>query len=107
GRRRLERTVLSIPVLGNVVAHFALVRFCRMLGTLVGAGVPLVTSLRTAREAIGNQTLADTVSHAIEEVQRGQALSKALAHSQKRSRFQCRRTLSPFAAIVPPTARSR
>jgi type II secretory pathway component PulF len=45
--------------------------------------VPLVTSLRTAREAIGNQTLADTVSHAIEEVQRGQALSKALAHSQK------------------------
>jgi type II secretory pathway component PulF len=83
GKRRMERTVLSIPVLGNVVAHFALVRFCRMLGTLVGAGVPLVTSLRTAREAIGNQTLADTVSHAIEEVQRGQALSKALAHSQK------------------------
>jgi type II secretory pathway component PulF len=83
GKRRMERTVLSIPVVGNVVAHFALVRFCRMLGTLVGAGVPLVTSLRTAREAIGNQTLADTVSHAIEEVQRGQALSKALAHSQK------------------------
>jgi type II secretory pathway component PulF len=83
GKRRMERTILSIPVLGNVVAHFALVRFCRMLGTLVGAGVPLVTSLRTAREAIGNQTLADTVSHAIEEVQRGQALSKALAHSQK------------------------
>ena len=33
-----------------------------MLGTLVGAGVPLVASLRVAREALGNQTLADTVS---------------------------------------------
>jgi type IV pilus assembly protein PilC len=64
-----------------VVAHFALVRFCRMLGTLVGSGVPLVASLRTAREAIGNQTLADTVLHAIEEVQRGQPLSKSLAGS--------------------------
>jgi type II secretory pathway component PulF len=81
GRRTVERTILRVPVLGQVVAHFALVRFCRMLGTLVGSGVPLVASLRTAREAIGNQTLADTVSHAIEEVQRGQPLSKSLAGS--------------------------
>jgi type II secretory pathway component PulF len=81
GRRTVERTILRVPVLGQVVAHFALVRFCRMLGTLVGSGVPLVASLRTAREAIGNQTLADTVLHAIEEVQRGQPLSKSLAGS--------------------------
>jgi type II secretory pathway component PulF len=75
----IERFMLKTPVLGTVAARFALVRFCRMLGTLVGAGVPLVTSLRVAREAIGNQTLADTVTHAIEEVQRGSALSKSLA----------------------------
>jgi len=81
GKRRVEQTVLAIPVLGQVIAHFALVRFCRMLGTLVGAGVPLVASLRVAREAIGNQTLADTVSHGIEQVQRGQSLSKALSES--------------------------
>jgi type II secretory pathway component PulF len=79
GRRRLEGLLLGTPVLGKVIAHFALVRFCRMLGTLVGSGVPLVASLRTAREAIGNQTLADTVTHAIEEVQRGEPLSRSLA----------------------------
>jgi type II secretory pathway component PulF len=50
-----------------------------MLGTLVGAGVPLVAALRVAREALGNQTLADAVSHAIEEVQRGTPLSRSLA----------------------------
>jgi type II secretory pathway component PulF len=83
GKRRLEQVMLSVPVLGRVTAHFALVRFCRMLGTLVGSGVPLVSSLRTAREAIGNQTLADTVSHAIDEVQRGEALSKSLGESPK------------------------
>ncbi len=83
GRRKLEQILLSIPLLGPLIAHFALVRFARMLGTLIGAGVPLIASLRVAREAIGNQTLSDTVVHAIEEVQRGAALSKALGASPK------------------------
>ncbi len=83
GRRKVEVAMLSIPMVGRLIAHFALVRFARMLGTLVGAGVPLIASLRVAREAIGNQTLADTVTHAIEQVQRGVALSKSLANSPK------------------------
>lgn len=79
GRRVIERLVLRLPGFGRVAARFALVRFCRMLGTLVAAGVPLISSLRVAREALGNQTLADAVSHAIEEVQRGASLAKSLA----------------------------
>lgn len=79
GRRLIERTILGTPLLGKVVARLALVRFTRMLGTLTGAGVPLVASLRTAREALGNQTLADSITHAIEEVQRGAPLSKSLS----------------------------
>ena len=79
GKRVLERIILKTPAVGKVTARFALVRFCRMLGTLVGAGVPLVAALRVAREALGNQTLADAVSHAIEEVQRGTPLSRSLA----------------------------
>lgn len=83
GRRKMEVGMLSMPVLGQIISHFALVRFSRMLGTLVSAGVPLIASLRVAREAIGNQTLADTVLHAIEEVQRGEALSRALGSSPR------------------------
>jgi type II secretory pathway component PulF len=83
GRRRLEQVYLATPVLGTVIAQFALVRFSRMLGTLIAAGVPLVASLRVAREAIGNQTLADTVYLAVEEVQRGQSLSKSLGDNAK------------------------
>jgi type II secretory pathway component PulF len=79
GRRTFEKILLRSPALGLVTARFALVRFCRMLGTLVGSGVPLVSALRTAKESLGNQTLADAVGHAIEEVQRGTPLSKALA----------------------------
>ncbi len=78
GRRLLQRTMLRLPLFGRAASRFALVRFCRMLGTLVGAGVPLVSSLRVAREAIGNQVLADTVNSAIEDVQHGNSLARSL-----------------------------
>ena len=83
GRRLAERAVLRIPGVGTIVARFALVRFCRMLGTLLGAGVPLVTSLRVSREAIGNETLSDTVGKAVEQVQQGRSLARSLAESDK------------------------
>ena len=78
GRRFAERTSLQIPGVGVILARFALVRFARMLGTLLAAGVPLVNSLRVAQEAIGNQTLSDAVALAIEEVKRGSSLSQSL-----------------------------
>jgi type II secretory pathway component PulF len=80
GRRIRERAILRTPGVGGVLSQFALVRFSRMLGTLLGAGVPLVMSLRVAREAIGNQTLADVVSQSIELVQQGRSLSSSLGN---------------------------
>ena len=79
GRRGLEWLMFKTPGLGGVVAMFAVVRFCRMLGTLLGSGVSLIAALRVAREAIGHQTLQDAVGKAIEEVQRGASLSRSLA----------------------------
>jgi len=79
GRLAAERVLLRLPVVGRVVARFALVRFCRMLGTLLGAGVPLVASLKVAREAIGNQVLAEAVAASTEQVQQGRPLARSLA----------------------------
>lgn len=79
GRRIWQRLLLRLPVLGLLTARFAMTRFCRMLGTLVGAGVPLINALRVARESIGNQTLVDAVSESIERVKQGDALAASLA----------------------------
>lgn len=81
GRRVVERAILRLPVVGQLAARFGLVRFARTLGTLVGAGVPLLSALRVAKEALGNQTLSDTVSRAVEMVERGAPLAKSLAAS--------------------------
>ena len=49
------------------------------LGTLLGAGVPLVQGLNVARKSIGNQILVDAVSNSIERVKEGSQLAKSLA----------------------------
>ena len=78
GRRKRDEVVLKLPGIGSAAAQFSLVRFCRMLGTLVGAGVPLLSSLKVARAAIGNQTLTDAVDSAIGSVQQGNSLANSL-----------------------------
>ena len=79
GRRAWEGVILRAPVVGPLVAQFAMSRFCRMLGTLLGAGVPLINGLNVARRSIGNQILVDAVSNSIERVKEGKALGPSLA----------------------------
>ncbi|MDB6056335.1 MAG: epsF 1 [Verrucomicrobiales bacterium] len=79
GRRTWETIILRAPVIGKLSAQFAMARFCRMLGTLLAAGVPLVQSLNVARKSIGNQVLVDAVSNAIERVKEGSQLGQSLS----------------------------
>jgi type II secretory pathway component PulF len=79
GRRVWERFILRVPVIGSLLAQFAMARFCRMLGTLLGAGVPLINGLNVARKSIGNQVLVDAVSNSIERVTEGDPLGPSLA----------------------------
>jgi type II secretory pathway component PulF len=79
GRRTWERTLLKLPSIGPLTARFAMTRFCRMLGTLITSGVPLITALRVARDSLGNQTLVDAIEGSIERVQQGEPLAASLA----------------------------
>ena len=79
GRRVWESFLLRAPIVGPLTAQFAMARFCRMLGTLLGAGVPLIHGLNVARKSIGNQILVDAVGHSIEGVQQGGRLGQSLA----------------------------
>ncbi len=78
GRRVWEGLLLRSPVVGSLMAQFAMARFCRMLGTLLGAGVPLINGLNVARRSIGNQMLVDAVSNSIERVKEGKQLGQSL-----------------------------
>jgi type II secretory pathway component PulF len=79
GRRVWEGAILKTPAIGPLVSEFAMSRFCRMLGTLLGAGVPLINSLNVARRSIGNQILVDAVANSIESVKEGKQLGPSLS----------------------------
>jgi type II secretory pathway component PulF len=79
GRRKWEGLLLRAPIVGPLTSQFAMARFCRMLGTLLGAGVPLVQALNVARKSIGNQVLVDAVSNSIDRVKEGAQLGASLS----------------------------
>jgi type II secretory pathway component PulF len=83
GKRIWEGLILKSPLVGPLIAQFAMARFCRMLGTLLGAGVPLVQGLNVARRSIGNQILVDAVGQSIERVQQGGRLGQSLADCRR------------------------
>jgi type II secretory pathway component PulF len=78
GRRAWEGLILKMPLVGPLAGRFAMARFCRMLGTLLGAGVPLVQAQNVARKSLGNQIIVDAVSRSIERVQEGGRLGESL-----------------------------
>ena len=60
------------------MGQFAMSRFCRMLGTLSEAGVPLLAALRVACESLGNQILIDARAASMEKVKKGSSLAEGL-----------------------------
>jgi type II secretory pathway component PulF len=80
GRRAWERTLLRLPVVGPLAAQIAMARFCRMLGTLLGAGVSLMNGLNVARRSLGYQTLIDLISDSTERVKKGESLASSLGN---------------------------
>ena len=79
-RRKWESVTLRLPVIGPLAAQIAMARFCRMLGTLLGAGVSLMSALGVARRSLGNQILIDLVTDSTERVSKGESLAGSLAN---------------------------
>lgn len=80
-RLTLDRLRLNAKGIGPVVRSLAIARFCRVLGTLLKNGVPILKSLEIAREATGNRALSQTIGEAAENVSSGKSLAEPLAAS--------------------------
>ncbi len=81
GRRWLDRIKLKTPMLGSIFHDAAVSRACRVLGTLLRNGVPLLKSLKISSESTGNRLLEEAMVKSAENVTAGDTLSKPLAAS--------------------------
>ncbi len=81
GRLRLDRLRLKAPGAGPIFRSLALARFCRILGTLLRNGVPILQSLNIARDATGNRVLSEAIGNAAASVSTGKSLAAPLSAS--------------------------
>ena len=81
GRTALDRWKLRLPLAAPIFLHLAVARFCRVLGTMLHNGVPILRSLEISASAAGNRVLAEAVVKASENISAGQSLAKPLAAS--------------------------
>ena len=82
GRRFFDTLKIKFPVVGKLFEGFAVARFCRVLGTLLRNGVPIIKSLDISADAIGNRILGDTIHQATDKISSGQRLAEPLSSSK-------------------------
>lgn len=78
GRRAFERFKLRAPIFGKIMTMVAICRFCRILGTMLHNGVPILQALRIAKDSAGSDILAEVIEEAADSVKKGAALSTPL-----------------------------
>ena len=81
GRWWLDRWRLKLPQAGTIYRNLAVSRFCRVLGTLLAGGVPIVRSLKISSDSTGNRILAAAINSAAENITAGESLAEPLAAS--------------------------
>ncbi len=81
GRQWRDRLVLRLPMAGPIMRKYQLTLFSRSLGTLLGNGVPLLTSLQIATDTVSNRVLAQPLREVPPQVKAGGRLADALARS--------------------------
>jgi general secretion pathway protein F/type IV pilus assembly protein PilC len=77
-RRMMEKWRLKVPVVGNAFRLLAITRFCRILGTMLANGVPLLQALKISKDATGSSILGERIADATEAVREGKRLSERL-----------------------------
>ena len=83
GREQFDKFRLVCPGMGKVVRSLAIARFCRILGTLLRNGVPIIHSMNIAKDATGNVVLAKAIGKAGEQITAGKSLAKPLGASNQ------------------------
>jgi type IV pilus assembly protein PilC len=78
GAEQIDRTLLRLPLLGDIRLKYQVATFSRMLSTLLQGGMPLVPSMETAGASVSSRKLLNGVLAASGRVREGQTLSKSL-----------------------------
>ncbi len=78
GKLKLDKLMLQMPVLGDVLRKSAVSRFTRTLGTLISSGVPILDGLEITAKTAGNAIVEDAILTTRKSIERGETIADPL-----------------------------
>ncbi|MBX9883914.1 MAG: type II secretion system F family protein, partial [Novosphingobium sp.] len=80
-RRGVDRAVLALPLVGELVRRIETARFAHTLGALVEGGVPLPQAMALARRTVANSVMGEALDGVVATLREGGGLATPLAQT--------------------------
>jgi len=82
GRYILDSIRLRMPIMGQLSRKVAITRWTRTLGTLIGAGVPILDAINVTSETAGNEVFAKMLINVQNSIRQGDTFAAPLKQSK-------------------------
>jgi len=82
GQFARDRMLLALPVVGDTVRYALVERFCRILASMVAAGVPLPQALQVATDSLGNVVFSRALADVADAMLEGEGLATPLIRTK-------------------------
>lgn len=82
GKLNLDKFMLNVPVLGDLIRKSAVSRFTRTLGTLIASGVSILDGLEITAKTAGNRVIHDAVMESRASIAGGETIAAPLQKSK-------------------------
>ena len=79
GRVVIDRLLLKLPIVGDLIRKASVAKFTRTLGTLITSGVPLLEGLSICAKTSGNKVIEEALMNARVSISGGKTISEPLA----------------------------
>jgi type IV pilus assembly protein PilC len=78
GKKFIHKSLLRLPVLGDVLRKIAVARFTRTLGTLLSSGVPILDALEIVAKTAGNVVVEEAIMYSRARISEGKNMAQPL-----------------------------
>ena len=82
GKLNIDKLLLNVPVLGDLIRKSAVSRFTRTLGTLIASGVSILDGLEITAKTAGNRVIHDAVMESRASIAGGETIAAPLQKSK-------------------------
>jgi type IV pilus assembly protein PilC len=82
GRLVVDHVKLKLPILGALSSKISITRWTRTLGTLIGAGVPILDAINVTKETAGNEVYSNMLGKVHDSIRQGESFATPLRQSK-------------------------